>query len=290
MASTKGPIMPRRRLGNELKLLREESGRTLDEVAQALLISTSKLSRLENAQGSPQARDVRDLANYYGVGEGLEGRRLMAWAREGRRTAWWADYEDIIQRSPAFDVYLAYETEATSNRVYTIPYVTGLLQTAGYARALTKAIWPWCSSEEVDRFVRLRLRRQAGLKHREALPPLELRAIMHESCLTQLVGSPEIMRDQLEALLTLPSKLPKVSLRVLPARAEPHQMNTCIWSYFILPDFDGDVVNIETPAGYRYIEGSDAIKRYDRAWSELTDRSLDSDESAKLIHLTMQNW
>ncbi|MFZ0877169.1 MAG: helix-turn-helix transcriptional regulator [Pseudonocardiaceae bacterium] len=46
--------MPRKRLGNELKRLREESGRTLGEVAHALMISTSKLSRLENAQGSPR--------------------------------------------------------------------------------------------------------------------------------------------------------------------------------------------------------------------------------------------
>jgi hypothetical protein len=67
-------------------------------------------------------------------------------------------------------------------------------------------------------------------------------------------------------------------------------MNSCMWSHFVLPDFDGDVVYIETPSGYRYIESSDAIKRYDRAFSELTDRSLDSDESAKLIHSTMQNW
>ena len=31
------------------------------------MISTSKLSRLENAQGRPQPRDIRDLVRYYGI-------------------------------------------------------------------------------------------------------------------------------------------------------------------------------------------------------------------------------
>ena len=39
--------------------------RTLDEVAAETLISTSKLSRLENGQGVPQPRDIRDLINFY---------------------------------------------------------------------------------------------------------------------------------------------------------------------------------------------------------------------------------
>jgi transcriptional regulator with XRE-family HTH domain len=290
MPPTKGPIVPRKRLGNELKRLREESGQTLDGVAQTLMISTSKLSRLENAQGSPQMRDVRDLAVYYGVSDKPLGRRLMAWAREGRQMGWWADYEDIIQQNESFDVYLAYETEAKIARVYTIPYITGLLQTAEYTRALTKAMWPWHTAEEIDRFVQLRLRRQDGLKHREGRPPLELRAIIHESCLAQLVGSPVVMREQLDALLSAPSKFPRIDLRVLPSRAEPHLMNTCTWSYFIFEELDRDVVHLETHAGYRHIEDVETIKRYDRAFFDMTERSLDPDESAKLIHSMLQHW
>jgi hypothetical protein len=98
------------------------------------------------------------------------------------------------------------------------------------------------------------------------------------------------MRDQLDALLTAPSKLPMVDLRVLSARAEPHLMNTCTWSYFVFPELDRDVVQLETHAGYRHIETDDAIKRYDRAFSDITDRSLDREESAKMIHSVLQHW
>ena len=56
-----GPLGPRRAIATNLKRLREESGQSLNDVATPLMISTSKLSRLENAQGKPNPRDIRDL-------------------------------------------------------------------------------------------------------------------------------------------------------------------------------------------------------------------------------------
>lgn len=284
MSQTHGPIVPRKRLAAELKRLREAANRTLDQVASDLLISTSKLSRLENAQGSPQARDVRDLAIYYGVASTPLGDKLMRWSRDGRRQAWWANYQVVLDRDPSFDAYLAYETEASIARVYTLPYVAGLLQTADYTRSLISAMDAWRTPEEVDRFVQVRRLRQQGLTHREGLPPLELSTIIHESCLTQFVGSPSIMRDQLEALLKF-VMLPNVEIRVLPGSSEAHTMNTCTWSYFVFSEdtFDRDVVQTESHAGFFHIERHEQVKRYDRAFEELTRRSLDIQDSCELI-------
>lgn len=288
MSQTHGPIVPRKRLAAELKRLREAAGRTLDQVASDLLISTSKLSRLENAQGSPQARDVRDLAVYYGVASTPLGDKLMRWSRDGRRQAWWASYQEVLDRDPSFDAYLAYETEASTVRVYTIPYVGGLLQTADYTRALISAMDPWRTPEEVDRFVQVRRLRQQSLTHREGLPPLELSTIIHESCLTQFVGSPDIMCDQLEALLKFVA-LPNVEIRVLPGSSEAHTMNTCTWSYFAFSEdtFDRDVVQIENHAGFFLIERHEQVKRYDRAFEELARRSLDPQDSYEFIRSVM---
>lgn len=284
MSQVQGPIVPRKRLGAELKRLREAANLTLDQVASDLLISTSKLSRLENAQGSPQARDVRDLAVYYKVANTPIGDQLMRWSRDGRRQAWWANYQDVLDRDPSFDAYLAYETEASIARVYTIPYVAGLLQTADYTRALIGAMDPWRTPEEIERFVQVRKLRQHILMHREGREPLELTTIIHESCLTQFVGSLKIMRDQLEALLKA-ATLPNVEIRILPASSEPHTMNTCTWSYFIFSEdtFDRDVVQIENHAGFFQIERPEQVKRYDRAFEELTRRSLGSENSCELI-------
>jgi len=84
MSSAEGPLLPRRRLGAELRRIRGR--RTLEEVADATLISTSKLSRLENGQGVPQLRDIRDLIAHYGV-DAATADRLRKWTNSGRKQA-----------------------------------------------------------------------------------------------------------------------------------------------------------------------------------------------------------
>ncbi len=69
------PTVRRRRLGSELRKLREQKGMTAEEVAARLLVSQSKISRLENGRRSISQRDVRDLCGVYGV-EDLADRRL----------------------------------------------------------------------------------------------------------------------------------------------------------------------------------------------------------------------
>jgi Domain of unknown function (DUF5753) len=214
--------------------------------------------------------------------------KLMRLSRDGRRQAWWTNYQEVLERDSSFDAYLAYETEASIARVYTIPYVAGLLQTADYARALISAMDPWRTPEEVERFVQVRKLRQQILTHREEQPPLELKTIIHEACLTQLVGSFDIMRDQLEALLKT-ATLPNVEIRILPANSQAHTMNTCTWSYFSFAEdtLDRDVVQIENHAGFFHIEKPEQVKRYDRAFEELTRRSLDPQTSCEFIQSTL---
>ena len=99
MPGMTGPIVPRRRLGEELERLRQADGRTLEQVASTTLISTSKLSRLENGQGSPQPRDVRDLLREYGVDRGRR-RAAHAVVNAARRQGWWSDYSFRTKVSP----------------------------------------------------------------------------------------------------------------------------------------------------------------------------------------------
>src|SRR4051794_13201100 len=122
MPGLTGPIVPRRRLGEELKRLRAEDGRSLEEVSRAIMISTSKLSRLENGQGSPQLRDVRDLIREYGVEDRLAD-RMRRWVTAARAQGWWSDYSFTPEGFTAdLDVHVAYESEASVARVYTIPF------------------------------------------------------------------------------------------------------------------------------------------------------------------------
>jgi transcriptional regulator with XRE-family HTH domain len=282
MATTPGPVMPRRRLAAELRRQREAARLTLEEVANELLISTSKLSRLEKAQGSPQARDVRDLIRLYKL-EGTEtAEQLMRWVRAARRRAWWHDYTDTIAAS-GLDTHVATEAEASVIRVYTIPVLPVLLQTPAYTRALYERMEPWWSAHDLERLLQVRALRREALEKRDGMAPLRLVAVTHESSIRQAVGDSAIMREQLDYLIER-SEMSYVELRILPFSVTPPFTSTCMWAYFEFEgSYDRDLVHVETHAGFRYIETADLVNRYRRYYDELVRSSLDPDRSRELI-------
>jgi transcriptional regulator with XRE-family HTH domain len=281
MAAIQGPVLPRKRIAAELKRLREQSGLTLEQVAEELLISTSKLSRLENAQGSPQARDVRDLINFYKIDGTDLAAKLTRWVRASHRQGWWHDYSDAITGD--LDTHIAYESEAATARVYAVPVLPALLQTAEYARAYYAHNEPWRSAGDLDALVELRQRRQAALDERTEQAPLRLIAVTYESGLHQMIGGPEVMRAQLDHLVER-STAPNVDLRILPFDGPMPFTSTCMYAYFEFSDsLDRDVVAVETHAGFRYIETTSRVAAYRRHYEHLVESALPPDESRALI-------
>jgi hypothetical protein len=67
------PTARRRELGAMLRALRMQHGLTVEQVAERLLCSPSKVSRLETGHRGASARDVRDLCDLYGVAGGTGG-------------------------------------------------------------------------------------------------------------------------------------------------------------------------------------------------------------------------
>lgn len=279
-----GPLGPRRAIAAALRQLREDSGKLLNEVADELMISKSKLSRLENAQGKPQPRDIRDLIRYYGIERTVLAGRLQRWVTAAQRPGWWTDYDDAVVGGPA--AYLvAYEADATVERAYTIPFVPTLLQTADYAGAIFRNMEHGSEDEVRQAVMAFRVRRQEVLSYRDGLDPLKLVAVTHESTLRQTVGSPKILRDQLDALVER-SWAPNVSLHVLPFAAGPVFTMTCMYAYFEYRDADNleqDVVHIETHAGFLSIDNPGKVAEY-RTWHDaLVRASLSEDDSRKFI-------
>jgi transcriptional regulator with XRE-family HTH domain len=282
-----GPLGPRRSIAAALKQLREGSGKNLNEVAEDLMISTSKLSRLENAQGKPQPRDIKDLIEYYEIrGTPLAG-SLQRWVKAAQRQGWWTDFDDEVLGNPlgglGLDAHLGYEADATVERIYTLPFVPALLQTTEYARAIFRDM-ERRSEAETSQLLDVRARRQQALTSREGLDPLQLVAVTHESSLRQGVGSNRILQEQLDALVKR-SSAPNVSLHVLPFDAGPIFTMTCMYAYFEYQDADleQDVVHIETPAGYWSIENPDKVAEYRKAHDALVKASLSQDDSRALI-------
>jgi Domain of unknown function (DUF5753)/Helix-turn-helix domain len=279
MPSPQGPLLPRRRLGAELRRLRGD--RTLDEVAAETLISTSKLSRLENGQGVPQPRDIRDLISFYDADRSTS-ERIRRWAADGRQQAWWREYSDVIPDSA--DVAFDYESGASVIRTYAQLALPGLLQTEAYATRLLTAISPQQTSEQIAKLVRVRLRRQQILS-RDEPDATRLLAVIDEAAVLRalMTGTPDEAHDQLVHLREI-SYRKNVSIRILPVAAGVHAGVMGIFTvYQFSDDIDRDVVLVEARSGDRYLEEHSSVLDHLRLFDAITNRALDDPGSRDLL-------
>ena len=259
--------------------------RSLSDVSAETLISTSKLSRLENAEGKPRLRDVRDLIRSYGKEGSPEAAELESWVKEAEVPGWWTDFDDDLLVDPIrLDTHLAYEADASLERVYTLPFVPALLQTDAYAEAVYRDM-EHRPEGQISKLMDIRHKRKEALKKRAGLDPLELIAVTHECTLKQMVGSPRILRDQLDELLVR-SREENVSLYVFPFSAKPVFTMVCMYAYFEYKDprdQGQDLVQIETQAGFWTIDDQIKVAGYRKAHDSLLHASLSKDDSRALI-------
>lgn len=291
MVAPQSPIGSRRRLGTELRRLRSKVGLTLDEVAERMTCSTSKISRLETGKGIPKVPDVRELMRIYGVASDTERDMLLRLVRDGREHGWWESYTDGVQPerfvmdAPAR--YAALETEAVAVRSFDVALLHGLLQTPDYTRAVMDALLLTDRDQpEIDRLVDLRRRRQQALVDRE--PPLELAVVLDEAILQRVVGNRAVMAAQLDAVLAL-TALPNVTVQVLPLDTGLHRAHM---GSFVVLEFEeqtgADVVYIEGHAGDTYLENQSDVDLYKDVLSDVAQRALPAAASRRLVRRYQQ--
>ena len=269
-----------------MRRLRAESGLTLDEVAEQMTCSTSKISRLETGKGVPKVPDVRELMRIYGVTSDTEINSLLRLVRDGREHGWWESYLDGVQPerfmmdAPAR--YAALETAASRVSAFEIAWLHGLLQSPAYAAALLRALLGEAHDPiEIDRLVGLRLRRQAALLDRD--PALQVRVVLDESVLARVVGGPGVMAAALDHLLAR-AALPNVTVRVLPHAAGVHRAHAGpIVLLEFPPDAGSDVVYVEGHAGETLLERTRDVVLYKVVLDDLWTRSLDPDATRDLV-------
>ncbi len=267
------PTVSRRELGTLLRTLRVQKGWTAEQVAERLMVSPSKVSRLETGQRGASARDIRDLCDLYEVDE-EQRQHLMELAIEGKQRAWWQP------QGVPYTRYVGLEAEAVSIRDYGLGIMPGLLQTTDYARAQVLAAVPEWVPDEVERRVRVRIARQQRLFSEH---PPQFEAVVDESVLHRVVGSSAIMRAQLERLLEL-ADLPHVTLQVIPydAGALPAGNNKFIILHFAQPTVP-DVVFIEGLTGDLYLEEPNDVEIYSTTFRALAQMAAEPDATRDII-------
>lgn len=265
---TSGPIVVRRRLGSELRRIREEANLRLEAVAHELEVSPSKLSRLENGQAIPKVWDVRNLLTLYGVQDEKLTARLLQWASEGKAQGWWQRYSGVLV--PEAQYYLSLETEAAEILIYSTPVLHALVQTREYARAFLSGLRPELDGESVEQLVELRMRRQEMT--RGSTEPPRLRVAVDEASLFRIIGSPEVMERQISALLDLPDG---IELRIYRLSTGSHPLLFSPLTIFIprTRDLDPIVVNVEAAQHEAFFENRSEVNQFQRMFDDLWGRS-----------------
>jgi transcriptional regulator with XRE-family HTH domain len=274
--TTRTPTGRRRRLGAELRRLREAAGLTIDRVAEELECSPSKVSRIETGQVSATPRDVRDMLGLYGV-EDARLEAMVQVAREARQRGWWQKFVDVPDGVPA---YVGLETAATSIDVYMALLVPALLQTPDYARAVIAAVRPDLPPKEIDRRVELRLRRQDLLGQER---PPRMRVLLDDTVLRRPVGGPAVMAAQRRRLLADADR-PAVTIQVLEVDAGAHAGMDGPFTIFGFPaPAERDVVALDSAADALYLEGPEDVARYRRVFELLLPAARSPEDSAAII-------
>ncbi|MDB1087122.1 helix-turn-helix transcriptional regulator [Streptomyces sp. ACA25] len=278
MAGNVNPTVRRRRLGQELRRLREDRGMTAEEVADRLLVSQSKISRLENGRRSISPRDVRDLCEVYDVDDKKLVESLMQMARESRQQGWWHAFAEL---SPTYSVYIGLEMDASSLRVYEPQVVPGLLQTPAYASAVIRGALPEVTVEDVDRRVQVRLRRQQRIL--ESRRPLRLWAVVDEAALRRAVGAPATMAEQLKHLVEV-SRLPHVTLQVMPFSSGAHPGVNGQYAILEFPETtDSSVIYLEGVTSDLYLEKPHDVQNYSVMYEHLRAQALSPEQTREFI-------
>jgi hypothetical protein len=183
-----------------------------------------------------------------------------------------------------FDRLVGLQEAANSIRTFEIQYVPGLLQTPAYARAVVERGLPSAPAREVSRRVELRTRRGELLQRPDAP---QLWAIIDESVLLRVLGSREVMREQLDHLVTM-AQLPHVSLQIVPLDVTNASAPAIPVTYLRFGGLDlPDIVYLEHIRSATFLEDRDETEQYRVTLDQLADDALSPRESLTRLKETI---
>lgn len=263
----------KRQLAITLKNLRGTV--TQQAAAEALGCTSGRIGHFERGRNVPTRADVERLAELYRATDRAE--ELATLTDQIRNAPRDGELIRLATIPSGFETYLALEQGAREVTEWAAMTIPGLLQTREYATAVMRTHEAGLKRRELERRVEQRMRRQEVLRRSEDPPAIN--AIIDEAVLHRQVGGVEVLRAQLEHLVTV-SSLPNVSVRALPydrvVPAALHGPFTVM--QFGIPGDDG-VVYLEDRTGGTAIEDPDSIDDYISVVDELLCTALTEEDS-----------
>ncbi len=250
-------------LGAALRAARNAAGVLQDDVP---VVSQARLSRMENGAALPTEAEILKLARLYRATPDLEA-ELLQLARDARDSR--RDSRLVIQRGNTLAQqkrWRAIEGSSAVVRGYQPALVLGVLQTAAYAAVVLDAAPD--SAVVAERVSRGRLLVETGRRHL---------LIQTEGALQQVVGSPDVHAEQLDAIAAA-AALPNVELGVIPAS---RPLDFTAGTAFHVYDDSAVVVGLEVAAAQ--LADAEDIAHFRELWERLWKAAVVGDEAVALI-------
>ncbi|MFF7095341.1 DUF5753 domain-containing protein [Streptomyces rubradiris] len=277
MPPRKAPTARQRRLGAELRKIREHAGLALADAAAQLGTDRTSISNVESGRFGVSGERVRTWTAHYGCSDVAYIDALAAMAEE-RGKGWWEDYRGELSAG-ALDL-AELEYHATALRTVQIMHMPGLLQTEDYARAVFAEAVPPLNDIDLRRRLSHRLRRRDVLDRPN---PPRCTFLIHEAALRMEFGGHQIARAQLDHLLK-ESHRDNVTVRVVPFAVGgfPNAGSSTLYAYGPVPQLD--TVQTDTPHGPAFLDAETRLVNYRAVLDRTEERSLSPAKSRDFIH------
>ncbi|MFG2415116.1 helix-turn-helix domain-containing protein [Streptomyces goshikiensis] len=268
-------------LGQELTRLRDQAGLTLAQAAKDAGCATSTVHNVEN--GTSGFRRIEQLAALLGAYKlnRADQAMLMDWHRQAKGEDWWTTR--VAHLPSGMNLYLAMESGASAAKWWCHGVVNGLLQTQEYAHELIRSAKAANDTTEefIEQAVDVRIKRQRRITEEG----MELTCIMDEAALTNMVGSPELMRRQLQAIVEL-TELPNVTIQIIPRRAPTYRAvggDFGIFSFDPAQRLEPAVASATVDGNTRVSSKERQTKQFQRRFEVLTQGALPRYDTPKLL-------
>jgi transcriptional regulator with XRE-family HTH domain len=271
MAKRDAETDPRAFLGRELRRARAAAGfSSQDALAARLGFDRTVIAKAETGDRVP----TPEVLSAWCEACSLDGELFERWAVLARRAdgpvpSW-------------FESWLEAEGRAHALKIWQPLIVPGLFQTAEYARALFLAAGADC--DRADDLVAVRLDRQAILDRAD---PPHVVAVIDEQVLHRLIGSAQVMADQLAHLAGLCER-PDITIQVLPSETGA---NAGLSGALDLASSDGapDVLRMEAVEDVT-VETRSLVRRAANIFDRVRADALPRAASRALILEAAEQW
>lgn len=265
-----------RRLGAELRRMREHIGMTINEAATLHRTDRTTVSNTESARSGVSGDRVRVWAANYRCPEAGYVDALADMAKE-RGPYWWDEYRDSL---PAGLLDIAeMEHHATALRSAQIMHMPGMLQTPDYMRGVFAEAVPTMGPADLERHVEFRVRRAALLDRSE---PPSCEFLIHEGALLMRFGDRKVLRRQIDYLMEQSGR-PNITTRVVPFDAGGFANAGSSTLYACGPVPQLDTIQIDVPTGVTFLHAETYLVNYRAVLDRMRGRALEPKASVDFM-------